>query len=512
MVCRAPLSRWTSSRGLSSPSPPHALPLRPLPFPLAMAAPPKRTISITHPHSNYCQSHLLCVCLCCVRELVADLMFVSLFALAPSSAGAEPTSASTISSPPAQQPRRPTNPPASQRVSYSEYHRPSRNSYVAGQPGANGQGGLAMGMVPDDDPAAYDPSSPSRNVSTSSGRPPQSPMNQPSSNPASRRQSGHGQYAGGGGGELGGRAPNSYGPGYGSASATQTSGLPPSSSMSGPPSSFVPSRAPPPPPPSSTGSSSQPHSPFQHRQVGPPPPQQQQGSNLYGYQQQQQQQQHQFGSGEELNSSPVSYNGGGAQGSPYGQQSSSARPSRPNSAQYGQGGDDQQQSAGMPSPMGAGQGSMMMAGGGGGGSQLGGPPSSFGLDKGRNRERSGTGKSSEKGGKKGFLSSFSGTYSISLVVLEGVRRRQTRRRGGGVPHVPRRRSDELTTFALLLGHLPPPRPPTAEMLGNHKSIVISTPYDPVHLTHVGFNNDTGECESPSLSTRRTRSSGWKVAV
>lgn len=33
------------------------------------------------------------------------------------------------------------------------------------------------------------------------------------------------------------------------------------------------------------------------------------------------------------------------------------------------------------------------------------------------------------------------------------------------------------------------------MLGNHKSIVISTPYDPVHLTHVGFNNDTGECES-----------------
>lgn len=47
----------------------------------------------------------------------------------------------------------------------------------------------------------------------------------------------------------------------------------------------------------------------------------------------------------------------------------------------------------------------MMMGPAGGGSQFGGP-SAFGLDKGR--ARSGTGKSSDKGGKKGFLSSFSG--------------------------------------------------------------------------------------------------------
>lgn len=53
---------------------------------------------------------------------------------------------------------------------------------------------------------------------------------------------------------------------------------------------------------------------------------------------------------------------------------------------------------------------MMMAAGGQG-SQFGGP-SAFGLDKTRNRERSGTGKSSDKGGKKGFLSSFSGKHIV----------------------------------------------------------------------------------------------------
>jgi p21-activated kinase 1 len=26
----------------------------------------------------------------------------------------------------------------------------------------------------------------------------------------------------------------------------------------------------------------------------------------------------------------------------------------------------------------------------------------------------------------------------------------------------------------------------------NKKVEISTPYDPVHLTHVGFNSDTGE--------------------
>ncbi len=33
-----------------------------------------------------------------------------------------------------------------------------------------------------------------------------------------------------------------------------------------------------------------------------------------------------------------------------------------------------------------------------------------------------------------------------------------------------------------------------DLLNTNKQVVISTPYDPVHLTHVGFNSDTGECE------------------
>jgi len=31
-----------------------------------------------------------------------------------------------------------------------------------------------------------------------------------------------------------------------------------------------------------------------------------------------------------------------------------------------------------------------------------------------------------------------------------------------------------------------------DFLGSNKSVAISTPYDPVHLTHVGFNSSTGE--------------------
>ena len=32
----------------------------------------------------------------------------------------------------------------------------------------------------------------------------------------------------------------------------------------------------------------------------------------------------------------------------------------------------------------------------------------------------------------------------------------------------------------------------SDLLGSNKRVEISTPYDPVHLTHVGFNTSTGE--------------------
>jgi len=35
-------------------------------------------------------------------------------------------------------------------------------------------------------------------------------------------------------------------------------------------------------------------------------------------------------------------------------------------------------------------------------------------------------------------------------------------------------------------------PPFSDVFTQQKKIEISTPYDPVHLTHVGFNSDTGE--------------------
>ena len=53
----------------------------------------------------------------------------------------------------------------------------------------------------------------------------------------------------------------------------------------------------------------------------------------------------------------------------------------------------------------------------------------------------------------------------------------------------------------------------ADVFSNpNKKVEISTPYDPVHLTHVGFNSDTGEftvrASSPSLArnelTKRTQ--------
>jgi hypothetical protein len=32
-----------------------------------------------------------------------------------------------------------------------------------------------------------------------------------------------------------------------------------------------------------------------------------------------------------------------------------------------------------------------------------------------------------------------------------------------------------------------------DLLGKEKTPVISTPYDPIHLTHVGFDYNTGQC-------------------
>ena len=41
----------------------------------------------------------------------------------------------------------------------------------------------------------------------------------------------------------------------------------------------------------------------------------------------------------------------------------------------------------------------------------------------------------------------------------------------------------------------------AELLTTSKAPVISTPYDPIHLTHVGFDFNTGQCEQTGSSTR-----------
>lgn len=46
----------------------------------------------------------------------------------------------------------------------------------------------------------------------------------------------------------------------------------------------------------------------------------------------------------------------------------------------------------------------------------------------------------------------------------------------------------------------------ADLLSKDKQPVISGPYDPVHLTHVGFNSDTGECKSSVLFVVRGSSS------
>lgn len=42
------------------------------------------------------------------------------------------------------------------------------------------------------------------------------------------------------------------------------------------------------------------------------------------------------------------------------------------------------------------------------------------------------------------------------------------------------------------------QPCLSDLLSKDKQPVISGPYDPVHLTHVGFNSDTGECKSTRI--------------
>lgn len=48
------------------------------------------------------------------------------------------------------------------------------------------------------------------------------------------------------------------------------------------------------------------------------------------------------------------------------------------------------------------------------------------------------------------------------------------------------------------------RQPRTDVFSQPKKIEISTPYDPVHLTHVGFNSDTGEF---TVSESRERVAG-----
>lgn len=44
----------------------------------------------------------------------------------------------------------------------------------------------------------------------------------------------------------------------------------------------------------------------------------------------------------------------------------------------------------------------------------------------------------------------------------------------------------------------------ADLLGKDKTPVISKPYDPVHVTHVGFDFQTGKCTSLVLLGIRTK--------
>jgi p21-activated kinase 1 len=51
-----------------------------------------------------------------------------------------------------------------------------------------------------------------------------------------------------------------------------------------------------------------------------------------------------------------------------------------------------------------------------------------------------------------------------------------------------------------------------DLLGKEKAPVISTPYDPIHLTHVGFDYNTGQCESRRVSVQWDRTDGTDTGM
>ncbi len=89
-------------------------------------------------------------------------------------------------------------------------------------------------------------------------------------------------------------------------------------------------------------------------------------------------------------------------------------------------------------------------------------------EKPKGRERSGTMKSSKE--KKSVFGTLTGEFAPLFCLVLSIGRYETVR----------------VTIQTL--------PSATDLFANNKAPVISTPYDPVHLTHVGFNQDTGECE------------------
>lgn len=75
---------------------------------------------------------------------------------------------------------------------------------------------------------------------------------------------------------------------------------------------------------------------------------------------------------------------------------------------------------------------------------------------------------------------------LSLVVVEA-----------GLARVKRERVslDCLSVVCPALKHLCVYQADLSDLLGKEKTPVISTPYDPIHLTHVGFDYNTGQCRS-----------------
>ena len=57
--------------------------------------------------------------------------------------------------------------------------------------------------------------------------------------------------------------------------------------------------------------------------------------------------------------------------------------------------------------------------------------------------------------------------------------------------------DKKSVFGVLTGEYALPWRhvlTTADLLSKEKAPIISKPYDPIHLTHVGFDFNTGQCE------------------